>query len=128
MNANQLALRLAAQGTAVVEHLLPAGRKVAGEWKVGSTSGEAGQSLSVRLGGAKRGVWSDFATGQKGDLLDLWAAVRQTSISKAIVEAKAFLGICDSVASHQAKSFRRPTRADLREPTSRCVAWFTGRG
>jgi hypothetical protein len=33
------------------------------EWCVGSVSGEAGESLKVRVRGAKVGRWSDFAAG-----------------------------------------------------------------
>lgn len=70
--------------------------------------GEAGQSLSVRISGEKRGVWSDFATGDKGDLLDLWAACRCTSMAEAIREAKQYLGVRDNLPS---PPHRRPTSA-----------------
>ena len=70
MNAAELSQRLADNAAAVAEYLLPKGKRAQGEWKAGSVSGEAGQSLSVRIAGAKKGVWQDFATGQGGDMLD----------------------------------------------------------
>jgi hypothetical protein len=33
-----------------------------------------GKSLKINLGGKK--AWSDFASGDSGDLLDLWVLVR----------------------------------------------------
>jgi hypothetical protein len=42
---------------------------------VGSLAGEPGQSLGVRLTGARAGVWADFSSGERGDALDLVAAV-----------------------------------------------------
>ena len=49
--------------------------------------------LGVHLTGEKSGVWSDFATDDKGDLLDLWAAVRNLTLSAAINDACDYLGI-----------------------------------
>ena len=72
MNANEIARLLAKQCETVVKLLLPKGEIKANEWRVGSVDGEKGKSLGVHLSGAKAGVWSDFATGQAGDLLDLW--------------------------------------------------------
>ena len=43
---------------------------------VGNLQGDPGDSLVIELDGAKRGIWIDFATGESGDVLALWAAVR----------------------------------------------------
>jgi twinkle protein len=59
MNAHEVAQLLADRASEVAAHLLPGGKKHGAEWKSGSVSGEAGQSLSVRLSGAKKGVWAD---------------------------------------------------------------------
>ncbi len=88
--------QLARRAEDVCLHLLPNGRKNRHEFQVGSTSGEAGTSLQVHLEGAKAGVWSDFATGEKGDLVDLWREVRSIGMHQAIQEAKEFLGITDA--------------------------------
>lgn len=60
----------------VLARLLPGGRAVGVEWHAGSLRGEAGDSLRVRLRGARAGAWCDFATGEKGgDPVSLAAAV-----------------------------------------------------
>ena len=128
MNAQELSMRMAEQAASIAEHLLPGGKKASGEWKAGSVTGEAGQSLSVRISGAKRGVWSDFASGESGDLLDLWAAVRSQSIAEAMRDAKAFLGIRDSMPPRESKTYRRPERPSCKAPKSRVLEWLTGRG
>lgn len=43
---------------------------------IGSIDGEAGESLSVELTGDKAGLWHDFATGDGGDIFDLWRVAR----------------------------------------------------
>ena len=95
MNAAELKSRLVGQAQSVVEHLLPAGVKKGGEWCVGSTAGEAGQSLKVHLQGDRAGVWSDFGGGGKGDILDLWQAVRGCNFPEACKQARGWLGIAD---------------------------------
>ena len=53
----------------------PAGRREGPEFKVGSLRGEPGKTLSINL---RTGVWSDFASGEKGgrDPVSLLAAIR----------------------------------------------------
>ena len=63
--------QLAGSVAALGEYLLPNGQRDGPEWRVGSVRGEAGKSLGVHLTGTKAGVWSDFASGECGDLLDL---------------------------------------------------------
>lgn len=41
---------------ALLDELLPGGRRAGWEWRCGSVSGEEGQSLAVHLAGQKRGV------------------------------------------------------------------------
>ena len=110
MNANELSRRMAENAAAIVEHLLPNGKRKSGEWKAGSVSGETGQSLSVRLSGAKAGVWKDFATDEGGDLLDLWMAARGLSIAEAMDEAKAYLCIRDDQLAPPKQQFKRPKK------------------
>mgnify|MGYP003609406935 CR=1 FL=1 len=66
MTPSQISERLSNRAESVAKHLLPNGKKVGHEFVAGSLSGEAGDSLKVRLSGDKIGVWSDFATGQSG--------------------------------------------------------------
>ncbi|MBS0232166.1 MAG: toprim domain-containing protein [Proteobacteria bacterium] len=74
--AADLARRLSAHAEAVCEHYLFNGRKAGRYWLVGDVHNAEGQSLHVRLAGPSygpgaAGKWSDEATGEHGDLLDL---------------------------------------------------------
>lgn len=128
MNAAELSARLAQDAASIAAYLLPQGKKAAGEWKAGSVSGEPGGSLSVRVTGAKAGVWKDFASGEGGDLLDLWAAVRGGSIGEAMAEAKGYLGINDTMPERPAKNFIRPEKPKTAIPVSAVREWLNGRG
>jgi len=87
-----------------VRYLLPNGKRQGNEWCVGSINGELGNSLKVCLSGNKLGVWSDFATGAKGDLLNLWCACRNLEIREAILEVNAWLGISNPKFEPQRRS------------------------
>ena len=67
---------LAARIGDLAPQLLPGGVRRGPEWVAGSLAGERGKSLAVHLVGAKAGIWADFASGQKGDALDLVAQAR----------------------------------------------------
>ena len=72
--AADLAQRLAACAEAVCHHYLPNGVRRGSYWIVGDVSGAKGRSLYVRLrssSSAAAGNWTDAASGQYGDLLDL---------------------------------------------------------
>ncbi|MBI2790894.1 MAG: toprim domain-containing protein [Gammaproteobacteria bacterium] len=93
----------------VVRHLLPNGKNKSGEWCIGSINCEAGDSLKVCLQGDKKGVWCDFATGESGDLINLWCLCRNKTISEAISEVKQWLGIPSTIFEPQRRSqFVRP--------------------
>lgn len=129
MNAKELSNRMAGEAATIAEYLLPKGKKASGEWKAGSVSGEAGQSLSVRLTGAKAGTWKDFAAGHGGDLLDLWMAVRSCSLADAMTEAKSYLGIRDTMPQKPAKVYPRPAKPTKTAiPVGAVREWLNGRG
>lgn len=113
---NQISRMLAERAQAVAEMLLPAGRKEGQEWRAGSTAGEKGKSLGVHLTGQKAGVWCDFDSGETGDLLDLWCAVKGIGTSDALKEAKAYLGITDP------QPYRDPRPNYTRPPKPECSA------
>jgi hypothetical protein len=73
--ASDLADRLAQDAEAVCRHYLSAGRRAGNYWLVGDVANSKGRSLYVHLTGPRAGRWTDAATGQFGDLLDL---VRET--------------------------------------------------
>lgn len=75
-NAAELAHRLAREAEAVCRHYLSNGRCVGNYWQVGDVRNTAGRSMFVRLkpkspGGRPAGKWTDAATGEHGDLLDV---------------------------------------------------------
>ena len=76
LDKDDLRHRLLDQLEAVLVHLFPNGRRQGHRFLVGNVQGEAGDSLVVELAGPRRGLWIDFATGESGDVLALWAAVR----------------------------------------------------
>lgn len=128
MNAGELSELMAAEALVIAQYLFPNGKRANGEWKVGGTHGEAGQSLSVRISGAKAGVWCDFASGERGDLLDAWCAVRSLSIPEAMAEAKQYLGVRDSQPQREAKTFKRPEKPRCQTPKSAVKTWLNSRG
>ncbi|MEW4460006.1 toprim domain-containing protein [Roseibium algicola] len=76
LEASDLAARLSRQAEAVCRHYLPAGQKSGRYWLVGDVQGAPGRSMFVRLKGPDRGKgaagkWTDAATGEHGDLLDI---------------------------------------------------------
>jgi hypothetical protein len=79
--AADLARRLARDAEAVCRHYLPNGRRHGRYWLVGDVRNTPGRSLYVRLTGpdsgpGAAGKWTDAATGEHGDLLDLIALNR----------------------------------------------------
>ena len=129
MNAKEISEMLAKDAANVAAFLLRGGKKHGSEFKAGSVSGEAGNSLSVRLTGAKAGVWADFSTGEKGDLLDLFVAVNGYSFSEALAEAKRFLNVTDSMPERPVKTYTKPAKPkNSQTPVSRVREWLNGRG
>lgn len=64
----------------VLRYLFPHGKINGHRFLIGDLSGVPGKSLVVELQGERRGLWMDFATGESGDLIDLWAAVHHLSV------------------------------------------------
>lgn len=67
---------LAARAPELCATLFPQGRREGHEFRIGDLDGNPGRSLAVHLTGARAGVWSDFASGEAGDALDLVAQAR----------------------------------------------------
>lgn len=65
----------------VVAYLFPQGKRRGAQYLVGNIDGDPGESLVIELAGQKCGVWYDFATGDKGDVIALWAAARQFNLT-----------------------------------------------
>ncbi|WP_264685943.1 AAA family ATPase [Wolbachia endosymbiont (group B) of Pyrgus malvae] len=60
-------------------YLLPRGTFRGDKFYVGDVHGNKGKSLVVELSGSEAGLWHDFATGEGGDIIDLWAGVNRKS-------------------------------------------------
>ena len=110
--ASDLARRLARNAESVCRHYLPEGCRQGRYWLVGDVEGTPGRSLFVRLigpesGKGAAGKWTDAATGEHGDLLDLIAAnKRLASLVETLEEARHFL------------SFPVPEQSDTAQRTS----------
>lgn len=126
MRAVELAALLAAKVESVVVHLLPNGRRVGHEWRVGSVDGEAGKSMGVHLSGEKAGVWLDGASGEAGDLIGLWMAVKRCDLRIACSEAMEFLGIREDRdrPEHHRKSYRKPDCDGVRSLSAEHLQWL----
>ncbi|WP_432344742.1 toprim domain-containing protein [Shinella yambaruensis] len=98
----------------VCEYLLPGGRKEGAEWRAGSTSGEKGHSLGVRLTGPKTGVWSDFSGTEGGDVVDLWRECRGLDLSAALTEISDWLGV------ERPEFFKQPQQSYTRPEKPKC--------
>src|ERR1700691_4710837 len=75
-HAADLAHRLARNAEAVCRHYLSNGHREGRYWLVGDVANTPGRSLFVRLSGPEggkgaAGKWTDAATGEHGDLLDI---------------------------------------------------------
>ncbi len=75
-NASELARRLAERAEAVCRRYLSNGRREGRYWLVGDVRNSPGRSMFVRLKGPQSGrgaagKWTDAATGEHGDLLDV---------------------------------------------------------
>ena len=90
-----IAAALGARAEAVCRRYLPHGRKLGRYWVAGDLDGARGRSLFVRLSGSGTpGKWTDAATGEHGDLLDLIRhRTRAPSLRAALDEARAFLAL-----------------------------------
>ncbi len=129
MQAAEIAKLLGQGIDGVCAYLLPDGRKIGSEWTVGSVAGDKGDSCKVHLSGEKAGIWCDFATGDKGDALDLWRAVRGVSMQDAMREACAYLGIPEpTFASGKAPVCRPMERPKWTEPKNAVADWLESRG
>jgi putative DNA primase/helicase len=73
INFDAINARLLSDYLGTLKQWLPNGKKIGPNWCVGSLAGEEGESLKIH---ARKGVWSDFATGEKGgDPVSLYAAI-----------------------------------------------------
>ena len=98
-DASDLAHRLGRQAEAVCREYLSSGRREGRYWMVGDVRNTKGRSMFVRLTGPESGKgavgkWTDAATGEHGDLLDV---IREscglTEFRDVADEARRFLSL-----------------------------------
>ena len=98
-DASELASRLGRNAEAVCRHYLSSGRRAGRYWVVGDVQNSPGRSMFVRLTGPESGKgaagkWTDSATGEHGDLLDV---IRKThgliDFKDVAEEARRFLSL-----------------------------------
>lgn len=91
--------RLADHAEAVCRRYLPNGRREGRYWLVGDVRGAPGRSLYVLLSAAgdtrgQAGKWTDAASGEHGDLLDIIAATcGHGAMRETLAEARRFLSL-----------------------------------
>ena len=97
LDATDLAQRLGRQAEAVCRFYLSNGRKQGNYWQVGDVRNTAGRSMFVRLHDSAKGVagkWSDPATGEHGDLLDvIRESLGLSDFADVAEEARRFLSL-----------------------------------
>jgi len=97
--ASEMARRLAQDAEAVCRRYLSKGRREGRYWLVGDIHNAPGRSLFVRLKGPEAGKgaagkWTDAATGEHGDLLDvIRESARCADLAEALDEARRFLSL-----------------------------------
>ena len=106
--ASEISSRLADSAEDIAAELLPNGKRQGSLYRAGDTTGAAGESLAVNLTGPKKGKWTDYATGEHGDLLDLWAASKGMAIADAITDAAKYLGIDTGPERPETRSYAKP--------------------
>lgn len=79
---------------------------------IGNVNGDPGESLNVVLRGERAGLWHDFATGDGGDIFDLWQAARGLpSFRETIKDAALYSGAASTTPRRMPKR-RQPSGGD----------------
>ena len=105
LDAAALSAALGERAEEVCRMFLPMGRRSGRYWTVGDVHGTKGRSMWVRLEPpGVPGKWTDAATGEHGDLLDLiHHHVGGASLGPVLDEVRAILGVSETgVASRPA--------------------------
>lgn len=126
-SVRELARRLGENAEAVCRQYLSNGRREGHYWMVGDKGNAPGRSLYVRLvdGDGRRtaGKWTDAATGDHGDLLDIIAAsCAHTNLAETLAEARRFLSLPPSDAGTQGPR-PRPRQAPAGSPEAAARLW-----
>ena len=124
MNAAAIAAALGRCAEAVCRHYLPHGRRQGRYWVAGDLDGARGRSLYVRLAGpGTPGKFTDAATGEHGDLLDIIRhRARAPTLRAAPDEARAFLALPAAPAAGEGSGDSYDATQAARRLWTRCHA------
>ena len=125
-DASELAHRLAREAEAVCRHYLSNGRREGRYWLIGDVRNTPGRSMFVRLTESPKGPagkWTDAATGEHGDLLDV---IRETcgllDFHDVADEARRFLSLPRSDPEPAPQTARLPAQTGSPEAARRLFA------
>ena len=125
-DASDLASRLGRLAEAVCRHYLSAGRRQGNYWQVGDVRNTQGRSMFVRLKDTVKGAagkWTDAATGEHGDLLDV---IRESlgliDFADVAEEARQFLSLPPVDPEPQPKQHGRTSAPSGSEEAARRLA------
>ena len=125
-DASDLAHRLGREAEAVCRHYLSNGRRQGNYWLIGDVRNTPGRSMFVRLRASAKGVagkWTDAATGEHGDLLDV---IREScgfvDFRDVADEARAFLTLPRPEPETPPKQRKSPVAAGSPEAARRLFA------
>jgi hypothetical protein len=127
-DASELARRLARDAEAVCRHYLSNGRRQGRYWTVGDVRNTPGRSMFVRLSGPESGPgaaghWTDAASAEYGDLLDV---IREScgfiDFRDVAEEARRFLSLPRAEPRRSPKPVRTPVPAGSPEAAQRLFA------
>lgn len=127
-DASELARRLAREAEAVCRHYLSNGRRQGRYWIVGDVRNMPGRSMFVRLSGpdfgpGAAGHWTDAASGEHGDLLDV---IREScgfvEFRDVAGEARRFLRLPRTEPRRSPKPVRTPAPTGSVEAARRLLA------
>jgi len=113
LDTRQIKARLHERLHGVLAELLPQGIERGNQFLVGDLDGNRGKSLVVELSGPKIGMWIDFATNDRGDILDLWGQVRgfnrHTQFPELIADVTQWLGDSPRIFQPKRQAPKPPT-------------------
>jgi hypothetical protein len=127
-DAAELAHRLAREAEAVCRHYLSNGRRQGNYWLVGDVQNTPGRSMFVRLKGGEsgkgaRGKWTDAATAERGDLLDVIRGnCGLVTFHDVMDEARRFLSLPRPESDSERRHPQSPTQTGSPESARRLFA------
>jgi len=125
-DASELADRLAREAEAVCRHYLSNGKRAGRYWLAGDVHNTPGRSLFVRLQESAKGPagkWTDAATGEHGDLLDIIRESRGLHDFREVAEeARRFLKLPRPEQQSAPKAVRSSAPAGSQEAARRLFA------